>query len=101
MPMIGSPTPTVWRGPNSGKTISGRSSYAPMRLDHRATGGYEPSNVSDAKYRIQPLTVGTNQAITPRFTNELRFNYSRSRGKSFSTLDDFGGAAPPPDSVLY
>jgi hypothetical protein len=82
-------------------TIFGRYSDAPSSLDQRAPGGYEPSNVSDVKYRIQTLTVGTSQAITPRFTNELRFNYSRSRGKSFSTLDDFGGAAPPPDSVLY
>jgi hypothetical protein len=34
-------------------------------------------------------------------TNELHFNYSRSRANSFVTLDNFGGAAPPPESALY
>ena len=34
-------------------------------------------------------------------TNEFRFNYSRSRANSFYTLDNFGGAVPPPDSALY
>ena len=62
--------------------------------------GYEYSNVQDVKYRTQSLTLGSNQAITPRLTNELHFNYSRSRANSFFTLDNFGGAAPPPDSVL-
>ena len=49
----------------------------------------------------RPLTLGSNQALTPRLTNEFRFNYSRSRAHSLFTLDNFGGATPPPDSVLY
>ena len=59
------------------------------------------SNVDDAKYRTQSLTLGSNQALTPRLTNEFRFNYSRSRASGFVTADNFGGAVPPPDSVLY
>jgi len=82
-------------------TIFGRYSDAPSSLDQRAPSGYEPSNVSNVKYRTQSLTLGTNQALTPRWTNEFRFNYSRSRANSFDTLDNFGGAVPPMGSVLY
>ncbi|MGD1093879.1 MAG: TonB-dependent receptor [Bryobacteraceae bacterium] len=82
-------------------TILGRYSDAPSELDQRAPKGYEPSNVQDIKYRTQSLTVGSNQVITPRLTNEFRFNYSRSRANSFYTLDNFGGAVPPPNSALF
>ena len=34
-------------------------------------------------------------------TNEFRFNYSRSRAKGFYALDNFGGAVPPPHSILF
>jgi outer membrane receptor protein involved in Fe transport len=82
-------------------TIFGRYSDAPSNLAQRAADGYEYSNVEQIKYRTQTLTVGSNQTITSRWTNELHFNYSRSRANNFFTLDNFGGAVPPPDSVLY
>lgn len=46
------------------------------------------------------MTLGANSLISPRLANELRFNYSVGRGRSFVTLDDFAGAVPPSDSVL-
>jgi hypothetical protein len=84
-------------------TVFGRYSDAPSSIDQRAAGAYQDtySDVEDLKYRTQSLTLGTIQAITPRLTNEFHFNYSRSRGMSSATLDNFGGAVPPPDSVLY
>ena len=82
-------------------TIFGRYSNAPSSLGLRAPNGYEPSNVSDVKYRTQSVTLGTDQALTARMTNEFRFNYSRSRGSDLDTLDNFGGAVPPPDSALF
>jgi Carboxypeptidase regulatory-like domain/TonB dependent receptor len=81
--------------------IFGRYSDAPSSLDLRAPSAYEPSNVSHVKYRAQSLTLGANQALTPRLTNEFRFNYSRSRGSDLYTLDNLAGAVPPTDSVLY
>jgi len=84
-------------------TIFGRYSDAPSEVDQRADGSLQStySNVAVTKYRTQSLTLGSNQVITPRLTNEFRFNYSRSRANSFYTLDKFGGATPPPNSVLY
>ena len=84
-------------------TIFGRYNDAPSSLDQRGSGARQTtySNVQDLQYGFQSLTLGSNQALTPRWTNEFRFNYSRSRANSFYTLDNFGGAVPPPDSVLY
>src|SRR5580658_6712232 len=82
-------------------TVFGRYSDAPSSLDQRAPNGFEPSDISNVKYRTQTLTLGSTQALTPRLTNEFRFNYSRSRANSFYTLDNFEGAAPPTDSLLF
>jgi outer membrane receptor protein involved in Fe transport len=82
-------------------TLFGRYSDAPSNLDQRAPGANTYSTVKDIKYRTQSLTLGTAQALTPGLTNEFRFNYSRSRADAFETLDNFEGAVPPPDSLLY
>jgi len=87
--------------PSERVNIFGRYSDAPSRINQRGAGGYEYSNVSNVKYRTQSFTFGTSQALAPRLTNEFRFNYSRSRASSFYTLDNFGGAVPPPDLTLY
>ena len=55
----------------------------------------------EIKYLTQSMTLGSNQALTPRLTNEVRFNYSRNRVNAFFTLDTFGGAVPPSNSVLF
>src|SRR5271166_4769993 len=81
-------------------TLFGRYSDAPSSAGQRA-GSYTYSNVLNIDYRTRSLTLGTNQALTPRLTNEFRFNYSRSRATSFATADDFGGAIPPSTSALY
>jgi hypothetical protein len=83
-------------------TVFGRYSDAPSSLDSRGgSSDYAYSNVQEVKYRTQSLTLGTTQGPTPRFTNEFRFNYSRSRANTFYTLDNFGGAVPPPESALF
>ena len=84
-------------------TIFGRYDYAPSSLDQRGGGNRQTaySNLAHLQFRFQSLTLGSNQAIAPRWTNEFRFNYSRNRAQSSFTLDNFGGAVPPADSVLY
>ena len=89
--------------PTAKITIFGRYNYAPSSLDQRGGGTVQPtySDVDDLEYSFQSFTLGSNQAITPRLTNEFRFNYSRSRASNFYMLDNFGGAVPPPESQLY
>jgi hypothetical protein len=83
--------------------IFGRYGDAPSDVAQRGSGSFDSnySNVRQTNYRTQTLTLGSNQALTPQWTNELRFNYSRSRAHSFATLDGFGGATPPADSALF
>jgi len=81
-------------------TIFGRYSNAPSSLHQRA-GILSPSNTQNITYRTQSVTLGTAQSLTPTLTNEFHYNYSRSRTHSFVTIDSFGGATTPPDSVLY
>ena len=84
-------------------TIFGRYSDAPSSLDSRGslTFASNYSNVREIHYRTQTLTLGSNQTPAPQLTNEFRFNYSWSRAHALGTLDNFGGAVPPSESVLY
>jgi hypothetical protein len=49
----------------------------------------------------QTLTLGLTAMIKPNLSNELRANYSNVRAGSRESLDNFGGAVPPPDAVMY
>ena len=82
-------------------TIFGRYNDAPSSLTQRAPTNSNYNTIVHSDYGFQTLTLGTNFAATPHLTNELRFNYSRSRPEALYSLDNFGGAVPPPDSLLY
>ena len=82
-------------------TIFGRYSDAPSGIGQRGGAGTEYANVQHSKYRTRFLTLGSNQALTSHLTNEVHFDYGWSYGHTFYTLDNFGGATPPPDSVLF
>ena len=82
-------------------TIFGRYNDVPSSLAVRGGAQYEYSNVQHLRYRTQTATVGSTETLTPQSTNEVRFNYSRSSAHAFFTMDDFGGATPPPDSALF
>jgi len=87
--------------PTQTVTIFGRYSDAPSGIGLRAPSGFSYSMVQQVDYHTQTLTLGSNQSITPRLTNEFRFNYSRSRANSYTYIDNFGGAVTPaPSSVL-
>jgi hypothetical protein len=47
------------------------------------------------------LTIGLAGLIKPGIGNELRANYSNQRVGLRFTMDDFGGAVPLPDSLLF
>jgi hypothetical protein len=81
----------------------GRYNDAPSTLDQRGAGTFEGSYncVSDIGYHTRTLTIGASQALTPRLTNEARFNYSRSGAQSIYKLDNFGGAVPPTESLHF
>jgi hypothetical protein len=84
-------------------SLFGRYSDAPSSVIQRAGGRFQTaySNLNHTKARTQTVTLGLDETITQHAINELRFNYSLSHGQSFLTMDNFAGAAAPPDSVLF
>jgi hypothetical protein len=89
--------------PGQKVTLFARYTYSPSSLAQRGGGilNRAYNDILHTRDRYQSLTVGSNQTITPRLTNELRFNYSESRADLFDTIDNFAGGVPPPDAVLF
>jgi hypothetical protein len=50
---------------------------------------------------VHTFTLGLNELITSRISNEVRANYSNHRVGTKYSLDNFGGAVPLPDSLLF
>jgi len=89
---------------NSKLSLFGRYNYSPSDFSQR--GPYITSErvLSTSQYissSVQTFTVGLNQVLTPRITNEIRANYSNDRVKTKYVGDNFGGAVPLPDSLVF
>ncbi|HWC20374.1 MAG TPA: TonB-dependent receptor, partial [Terriglobales bacterium] len=85
-------------------TMFGRYSDAPSSSDLRSSIPSQAlayNTVLRADYHTQTATVGSDQVFTSRLTNEVRFNYSRSRSYGQDVLDNFGGGVVPSPSVLF
>ena len=85
---------------NDRLSFFGRFNYAPSQDLQRARF-CAASCVADLTYRTETFTTGATALISPRVSNDIRFNYSRAKVNQTYFLDDFGGATPPPRSSLY
>src|SRR5262249_19043002 len=89
---------------NSKFTLFGRYNYSPSDVDSRGPFA-QPltvlSSVEPLSSSVQTLTLGLTESITAGMSNELRANYSNDRVTTKYFLDDFGGAVPLPDSLLF
>jgi len=83
--------------------VFGRYNYSPSEFDQR--GGTFSTRVLSAinsfSSSVQTFTAGVTQLITSGISNEVRGNYSSHRVDIKYTMDDFGGAVPLPDSLLF
>jgi hypothetical protein len=89
---------------NSKLSLFGRYNYSPSRLDQRGpffSSGSVLSTTNSLSSSIHTLTAGLTQWIKPGISNEVRANYSNHRIGSTLDLDNFGGAVPVPDSLLF
>jgi hypothetical protein len=87
--------------PSSKLTLFARYNYAPSETAQRGGASFSLSTVVLTSLLTRTLTIGTTMTITPTISNEFRANYSRNRGSSFNVMDNFGGASPPSESVLF
>jgi Carboxypeptidase regulatory-like domain len=88
---------------NSKVSLFGRYNYSPSQLDQRSPplNGPVLSLHTSLSSSIHTLTVGLTELISPRISNEVRANYSNQRIGTKFFLDDFGGAVPLQDSLMF
>ena len=86
---------------NNKLTLFGRYDYAPSETRERIVTDGTLNNTFASTFRTQTLTLGLTQTLTSSVSNELRVNYSKNQAGGFYSLDNFGGAIPPPDSVVF
>src|SRR5262249_16578210 len=84
--------------------VFGRYNYSPSSLDQRGpllSIDRVLSMRNSLSSSMHTFTIGLTQLITPRINNEVRLNYSNDRVGTKLSLDNFGGAVPVPDSLLF
>jgi len=79
-------------------TLFGRFSDAQSSGETRADS---LTHVIANEVNTRSMTLGATFVAAPALTNEFRANYTRNESSHFNKLDDFGGAIPPPDSLLF
>jgi hypothetical protein len=84
---------------NNRVTLFGRFNEAPS--EHVSRTFDMPSALRKIDLKTRTLTIGGTLAITPKISNDFRINYSRTQNQGSFSLDDFGGAVPLPDSILF
>ena len=89
---------------NSNLTLFGRYNYSPSSFDQRGPFS-APFTVLSTRAlvdsTVHTMTLGLTKLITPGISNEVRANYSNQRVTTRYILDNFGGAVPIPDSLLF
>ncbi|MDQ3009110.1 MAG: TonB-dependent receptor [Acidobacteriota bacterium] len=83
---------------NAKQSLFVRLNNSPSQTSQR-TGSLSRSLVTEFDHRS--LTVGAAQSFSPRFSNDLRFGFTASRGTNANRSDDFGGAIPPDEKLLF
>lgn len=89
---------------NPKMTLFGRYNYSPSSLDQRGppfSSGPVLSTTSSLSASLHSFTVGVTQAIKPAISNEVRMNYSNHRVGVAFVADNFGGAAPLPETLFF
>ena len=76
-------------------SLFGRFNYSPSEVNQRSSGGSTAlSVVFPIRITTQTATVGSVLAFSPRTSNDVRLNYSRTDSFNAFALDNFGGATP-------
>ena len=89
---------------NSKLDLFGRYNYSPSESSQRGpllSIGRVLSVREPISSSVQTLTIGLTHTVTPGLSNEMRANYSNQRVDARFVMDDFGGATPLLDPLLF
>jgi hypothetical protein len=81
-------------------TLFGRYNYAPSENLERGRFA-TPSFLTQLPANSETFTLGSTMVFTPTFTNDSRFNWSKSRGGQIYSQDTYGGAKLLPRELLF
>ncbi|HEU4767543.1 MAG TPA: hypothetical protein VFS77_09210, partial [Pyrinomonadaceae bacterium] len=82
-------------------SLFGRFNYSPSETRQRGSNLSPLNNINVTRIKTLTLTTGATYIASPNVTADIRFNYSRNQGQGFFLADSLGGAAPPPDNLLF
>ena len=82
-------------------TLFGRYNYAPSNTLVRDVEFGLLNNLFGSTFKTRTLTLGLTQTINAKVSNDFRVNFSTNQAGGFYTLDSFGGAVPPDDSIMF
>jgi hypothetical protein len=83
-------------------TLFGRYNYSPSSVIERAqAGAFSVNGLAHYAITTHTLTGGATILFTPNVNSEIRLNYSKNTALNFFDADNLGGAALPPDSLLF
>lgn len=66
---------------------------------HSRTGAL--NQITSVVLQNDAVTLGATLLASPSATNDLRLNWSRARADTFNSIDSFGGAVVPEESLLF
>jgi hypothetical protein len=79
-------------------TLFGRYNFAPSESSQRIRS---LSTVQITPFKTETLTIGATSTFSTELANQLLANWSRNKVGNLNELDSFGGAIPPPESLLF
>jgi hypothetical protein len=85
-------------------SLFGRYNYSPSTTEERGPNSGSGSVLSTTQslpFSLQTLTIGLTEIINTGISNDIRVNYSNDRAVYKYASDNFGGAVPLPNSVLF
>ena len=78
-----------------------RLSYIPSVTHTRGSEIISPNTLTDGKSDSQTVTGSVATILDVHTTNDLRVNYSRSKMNSNTSMDNFGGAVPLTNAIVF
>jgi hypothetical protein len=79
--------------------LFGRYSDSPSDSETRSSQNL--AEIVSTSFDVKTLTVGVTGGLSPRLSNDFRFNYSWNNNGLVESLDDFGGAQPLGPNQLF
>lgn len=86
---------------NDKLTFFGRYNYSPSDNVQRGGPSFVTNTFAVTEFKTETLTGGVTWTVTPHVINDFRINWSRNKGVSVREIDNFGGAVPLPESILF